>query len=543
MTDQPFRFNLWHEPWIRVMRPDGASETLGIGACLAQAHTLQALHDPSPLVVAGVHRLLTAILQFIYQPNDLDDLEALLEAGQFDHALLEQFAAQYAERFDLFHPTAPFLQTGDVAVDAWVKPTKSDPKEIRDAWVEPSAATKLFAEIPSSSERAHYHHGTDDSQIVCPTCCARGLITMPAFARAEGGGSEGYKPSINGVPPIYVLPIGNNLFQSLALSIVTPDFMPKTADLFRADVTEWNRDAVVRRKHETSSVGYIESLTFPVRKIRLFPRFITGLCTVCGTQTMVAVQQIYFKMGMSLSKGVENWRDPFVAMQGRGDKEPGPVQPQAGKEFWREYSTLLLNERQNQLRPSVISQLGRLATRLEDYELLDISQPLRFRCIGLRTDQAKIEAWQDESLETPLALLHNPDSEFYVTEALERANHVERILNETFNRYFRPKRKQNDRTDKLARFKTIRARMTAGYWQALAPLFRLFIRDLAPPETRDANAKSWVNEIMRAGWNAFKDASSQVGERAEALRARVEAEAACSRRLMAKRKEWIGDSE
>src|SRR6266540_3006666 len=117
MTDlpaQPLTFNLWHDPWIRVVRPEGNLEELSIAACLMRAAEFHALYDPSPLTVGGVHRLLAAILQWAYNPRDLADLVALLDAGQFDPARLDAFAAHYADRFDLFHPTLPFLQTGDV---------------------------------------------------------------------------------------------------------------------------------------------------------------------------------------------------------------------------------------------------------------------------------------------------------------------------------------------------------------------------------------------------------------------------------------------
>lgn len=532
MTDTPFSFNLWHEPWIRVMRPDGESETLGIGACLRQAHTLHALHDPSPLVVAGVHRLLTAILQFVYQPNDLDDLEALLEAGQFDPDRLEQFAALYAERFDLFHPTAPFLQTGDVAVEL-TEMLQKDAKPV----------SYLFAEIPSATNRSHFHHVTDDSHRLCPACCACGLVMTPAFASSGG---PGIRPSINGVPPVYILPASPTLFETLALSLVGKDYQPRTAHPERAHVAWWNGPTTLARNVQVSAVGYLESLTFAARRMRLFPQYNLAACTNCGDISPVTVSFVLFEMGLWLSEGSEVWDDPFAAFRkpkSRSkvqDAGPKPVRPEAGKALWREYSGLLLAESDEQFRPRIVRQIARLVDR----DVLRSAQAVQFRCIALRTDgKAKVFEWIDESLEAPPALLNDSDAAGYVDRALEQADGARFILESTFDGHFRPERGRGGYDQKLARFKTIRARMTAGYWQALAPLFRLFIRDLETPETRDAIAKRWVGEIIREGRSAFITASSQVGERAEALRARVEAEAECSRRLMAKRKEWMGDTE
>src|SRR5213080_4066461 len=95
-------FNLWRDPWIRVIQPDGQVCQVSTSACLSEAHTLAALHDPSPLVVGGTHRLLVAILQAIYAPESLDDIADVLRAGQFDQQKLDGFAAQYVERFELF---------------------------------------------------------------------------------------------------------------------------------------------------------------------------------------------------------------------------------------------------------------------------------------------------------------------------------------------------------------------------------------------------------------------------------------------------------
>jgi CRISPR system Cascade subunit CasA len=538
MSDPPVSFNLWHEPWIRVMGRDGGDAELSIGACLAEAHALAALSDPSPLVVGGTHRLLAAILQAIYAPRDLGQIAALLGAGRFDAARLEQFAAQHAARFDLFHPTAPFLQTGDVPLDGWKRPGKDASKDVKDGWVEPSAVAALFADIPSATNRTLFYHTSDELHRACPTCCARGLVSIPPFARAEGGGPEGYRPAITGGPPIYVLPTGSSMFQSLALSLVVPDYAPRKASPLRSGVAVWNMEPLVPRKQEVSAIGYIESLCFPVRRVRLFPHSQTTLCTICGSATNIVVHEAYLKMGMSLNKSLGVWDDPFVAYQlpkKRADKEPFPVQPQAGKELWREYSGLLLAERGTKLRPRVVQQVSKLVER----GALNEEHNLRFRCVGLRVDQAKVEAWLDEALEAPPALLTDDDAAGYVDSAIERAEELRFILESSFDGHFRPARDRGGRNEKLARFKAVRSRMTADYWRRLAPEFRRFIAELETVEGREATERAWIETLVREGRCSFDAAAEQIGERADALRARVEAQASCYRRLAGKRKEWI----
>lgn len=537
MTDPPFTFNLWTEPWIRVMQCDGTSAELSIGVALTEAHTLAALHDPSPLVVAGVHRLLTAILQAIYTPRDLGDIATLLAAGRFDTARLSQFAARYGERFDLFHPTAPFLQTGDVLLDGWRKPERG---QMRD-WSEPKPIANLFAEVPAETNRAHFHHVTDTTHQICPACCARGLVTIPAFASSGGAG---IRPSINGVPPIYVLPAGTTLFESLTLSLTNPDYQPPTADRRRADAAAWCGTETITKNLAVSAVGYLESLTFPARRVRLYPRQETAVCTHCGTGTTTIVGEMLFEMGHWLSEGSGGWEDPFVAFRqpsGRGKRDEAglkPVRPEAGKALWREYSGMLLAEREEQFRPKVLQQISDLIDRGK----LNEAQILRFRCIGLRTDgKAKIFEWFDEALEAPLALLSDPYSESLVDKALERANDARYILESTFDRHFRPERDQGGHDNKLVRFKTLRARMLATYWQRLAPRFRAFIFDLVDETIRDTVEHGWASTVVQVGQQVFDEAANQVGSRAQALRARVQAQDECRRRLANKRKGWFSE--
>src|SRR5258706_2280765 len=230
-TALPISFNLWRDSWISVIQPDGQMRELSIGACLAEAHTLAALQDASPLVVAGTHRLLVAILQAIYTPESLDDIADVLRAGQFDQGKLDDFAALHAERFDLFHPTAPFLQTGDVPLDG-----KGE---------KPKSVAYLFPELPSGTNRTLFHHTTETHPHLCPVCCARGVVTIPSFAMSGG---SGYSPSINGDPPIYLFPGSSTLFIALALSLTTPEYQPASAVPSRSQAAISTIESIVQLK-------------------------------------------------------------------------------------------------------------------------------------------------------------------------------------------------------------------------------------------------------------------------------------------------------
>lgn len=368
----PPSFDLWSERWIGVLRPDGGREEVGIEQCLTRAHEFASLSDRSPLVVAGTQRLLAAVAQAIFDPQELADLADLLNAGQFDPGRVAAFGARWTGHFDLFASDQPFLQTSDVPL----APTKGD---------KPKTVAYLLPEVPSGTAVVHFRHAYDDEQRLCPACATAGLVTLPAFATSGGAG---IKPSINGVPPLYVLPAGDSLFEALALSLIVPTYQPRV----RTDRDEpaWAGTGRITRSKELDAVGYLQSLTFPARRVRLYPQHLGSHCTRCGRTSLVLVPEMLFEMGHSRPKDAPFWFDPFAAYQRRGDKTPVPVRPREGRALWREYASLFLTAATpdaGTVRPAVLEQLA----ALRDYAALPSSRALTFRCIGIRTDmKAKV---------------------------------------------------------------------------------------------------------------------------------------------------------
>lgn len=101
-TGETPEFNLWTGPWIGLLRPDGGRVRTGIRDCILASHRHVGLYDPSPLVVAGIHRLLVAVLQAALEPRTVGDLQALAGAGAFPDAPLDAFGERFRKRFGLF---------------------------------------------------------------------------------------------------------------------------------------------------------------------------------------------------------------------------------------------------------------------------------------------------------------------------------------------------------------------------------------------------------------------------------------------------------
>jgi CRISPR system Cascade subunit CasA len=349
-TERAPTFNLWDEPWITLERREGGVAEMGIGPALAGAPQFAAIHDPSPLVVVGIHRLLTAILQYVFNPETKEDIKAIWEPSHFPEERLADYAARFRHRFDLFSESAPFYQSADLPM----APPKGDT----------SSVAYLAPEAPTGNEHTHFRHGEQLQHAYCPPCCAAYLTTIPAFANTGG---RTFTTSINGTPPIYVLPGGDSLFESLVISIMLKSYL-RDITSETEDQVWWTHDPVIGHCQEITKAGYLHSLTFPARRVRLYPEPASGRCSRCGRSSPILVRQIKYQAGERWRAPTPWYGDPFVAYKKPGKNQPTgprPVMVEPGRALWREYSSLFLQtDNSLTIRPRLLEQLGE--TKLGD---------------------------------------------------------------------------------------------------------------------------------------------------------------------------------
>jgi len=507
-------FNLWTLPWIDLEKQDGTIERTGIGKVLLHAEVYRAIFSPSPLTIVGIHRLLMAILQFAYKPGKSSDIKKLWAEGKFFPDPIEAFSQQFSSRFDLFSVKEPFMQSADIPIAA----DRSTAKPV----------TYLAPEIPAGTGITHYCHGDEDDQVFCPACAAHGLVTIPAFATSGGAG---IKPSINGVPPIYILPGGSNLFESLAASLVLPAYQPQIASRL-VDNAWWIREPVVERSSSCNEVGYLHSLTFPARRVRLHPEKLTKRCSRCNAESEWGVRQMVFEMGESRPKEAAFWFDPFAAYKIGRDK-PIPFRPVNGKALWREFASLFLlsngNDQSGIRRPTILEQIAGL-------ELLSDLVVYPFRCIGMRTDmKAKVFEWMEAGFEIPPRILNDVGAGIEVRQATDFATECSQIICRTFRQNFGGKSKKSERN------KSLKTRMENGYWSALAEPFRKTVLKMADLRIRDQARQEWADHVQVQAHIAFRKTIESLGDNAENLSKGAIAEKWCNIHLANKRKEYLNE--
>lgn len=472
-------FNLWTEPWITVETEDGGTVLTSIFDVLLNAHTYKDIYDPSPLVIVGIHRLLTAILQDIYDPQHEEEIAAIWQQQHFAIDQLEQFGIDYGNRFDLFSQDNPFMQSADLPLQ-WSKGEKPDPKTV----------ASLLPNKPSGSYVTHYEHGDDKDLCLTAAELAKGLVIIPAFATAGG---QGLKRSINGDPPIYVIPGGKSTFESLVLSLIVPTRQPDVRDT-STDLVWWKRNPVVPEKVEINRVGYLHSLTFPARRIRFHPIQINGPCSSLGESRNWGAKTMIFQMGESRPKDAPFWFDPFAAYRlpdpkskSKKPKPPTPIRPFDGRQLWREFASLFLQDRdQRTQRPAVLNQLSYL---IDEYGLVDGMVAHPFRCVGLRIDNAKVYEWIDTGFSVPPALLSDPQVGYLVQQSINFANECAGKISAIFRQTF-------GGSGKDERSKKLKQQMIDAFWRDLSIPFRQYVISLVDVDNREQQETDWLDTVV-----------------------------------------------
>ena len=139
-------FSLLKEPWICVIRADGGPAKLSLTEVLTQAHQIRDLAGESKTQDSAMLRLLLAVIYAVFsrvnEQGLAEEVETVREAlrrwaalwdfGEFPQEPIQNYFAQWQERFWLFHPERPFYQIPEL------QGTTNPAKKLNGALVESS---------------------------------------------------------------------------------------------------------------------------------------------------------------------------------------------------------------------------------------------------------------------------------------------------------------------------------------------------------------------------------------------------------------------
>ncbi len=275
-------YNLLVEPWIPVLWRDGTCGRLGLREVLAQAERIRGIAASSPMDRVAVLRFLLAVL---YWSRGSPSGEKVADPCRWPTAEAFGKLDEHAPCFDLLGDGPRFYQYRRAEPGTDAKLT----------------ANYLLQEVPTGTNAWHFRHATDKVDGLCPACCALGLLRLPLFATSGGRGKP---PGVNSKPPIYAVPVGASLAETLLLS-----WRP-TRDL---GTPAWVKPD--QQLPKTGPVPLLTGLTWVPRRVWLDnPSEPVASCLSCGHTGPLIRLTAFAPIGSTkVEEGSARlWRDPHV---------------------------------------------------------------------------------------------------------------------------------------------------------------------------------------------------------------------------------------
>lgn len=370
-------FNLVQESWIPVTTPDSQIEDVSLVELFKGWETLWGVQADNPPTTLALYRLLLAILHRAYKgPRNVDHWEEIFEDnGAGAIAYLEQ----HRNCFDLLDPNHPFMQDPILPLDKAVPVYAIHTMSTSQVFSHEHEWSGYSLSLPQAARLLVRLQGVD-------------ITSLRAFyvGQSSGNRSAVNTPTIN---VANVLVRGSSLKQTLLFNLMRYDPAAEIPSVVEGeDLPSWER-SYAGKPQKTVPEGYISYLTFPWRRLRLFPE---------GDQ----VSQLAITMGNSLPDQVS----PQQWECGIAYREDKPVRLSLSKQIWRDADTFLLTA-EKQHRPRIVDWLAILKREdlVDDVVTLQIS--------GLSADKAKPLGWSWQQFSAPVQYI--TDSE--LTTSLKTA--------------------------------------------------------------------------------------------------------------------------
>jgi len=272
-------FNLVDEKWIPVLWNNGLVSNIGIKEALTRAGNIRQIAASNPMDRFAIMRFLLAVLYWCKR-NPAEN-EATLTGESLPSEWFEKLDTE-KECFNLLGDGKRFYQ---------------DYKHERKK----KTANYLLQEIPTGTNKWHFHHSTDGVDGLCPNCCVMGLLRLPLFSTSAG---RGYSPGINMKPPIYFMYEGNSLADTLKLS------WRKELNLGMPLWANPNKSIP-----EKDDVPLLVGMTWSPRMIWLdMPERNQDICISCGRKDHLIRKCQYSGIGSAKTDddSGRKWQDPHV---------------------------------------------------------------------------------------------------------------------------------------------------------------------------------------------------------------------------------------
>ncbi|MDG2991567.1 type I-E CRISPR-associated protein Cse1/CasA [Candidatus Synechococcus calcipolaris G9] len=490
-------FNLVNQPWIPVMTPDFHVKEISLVELFQTWESLREIQADNPPTTLAIYRLLLAILHRAYHgPSNEDHWEEIFkDNGQGAIADLNK----WRDRFDLLHTDHPFMQDPVLPLEKAVPIYALHTMSTCQVFSHEHEWSGYSISLPQAARLLVRLQGVD-------------ITSLRAFyvGQSSGNRSAVNTPTINAAN---VLVRGSTLKQTLMLNLMRYD---PAADMPSAvtgeDLPAWETGYGGKPK-KARPQGYISYLTFPWRRLRLFPE--NG-----------EVSQLAITMGNSLPDQVS----PQKWECGVAYRENKPVRLSLSKQIWRNADAFLLTA-EKQHRPRIVDWLADL--KLEDL----VDYVVTFQISGLSADKAKPLGWSWEQFSAPIRYVTDADLSQTLKIAIAMAEEHKRIFGSfqgspyyALAKELNPPNASNKAISQQADRLAANLNGAIQYWATLDRAFPKLLHALPQDSHTGADGitrygfkelPAWTQTVQTAARNAFTESIASIRNyqaRAAALR-------------------------
>lgn len=487
------KFNLVDEKWIPVRFRDGTRDELGISATLLRSGEIAAIEDPSPLVVAALHRFLLAVLyRALEGPTDIEQAKELFKAG-LPEKMVTTYLEKWRDRFWLIDETHPFGQIPAFEPKAW------------RAW------TVLAAEHNADNAKVLFDHvDVEAPGFISEGATTRWLLATHTFSVSCGKSELSHTGTAPSATAVMVLPVGSNLQDTLLFSLV-----PQNKAIAANDFPLWEREPEtvesLKSGAERAISGYADRYTWRTRSIRL------------GTDDSGLISKLAFASGVGNTS--LDHVDPMLCY--RIDEKLGKLSVQfRDRGIWRDFDSLLPDELQ--LAPQVIEHTATLSRSNRE------RFPGSVLILGQANNKAKIEFWRMERFTLPAALVSDRYIRTEIRKLLTDAEEAQKSLWLACRSYARDILSRGSREPVGKDISAFVDQMPVSpwYWSTLESCFQSVLHDYTVDIDPDAIRYRWLIYVRNAINSAWEQQCTAVSTGdAWAIRALVKAEKPVRRKL------------
>lgn len=478
-------FNLVDEPWIPVRFPDGTRDELGIQDALLRAKDIAGIEDPSPLVVAALHRFLLAVLyRALEGPTDIGQAKKLFKEGLPGEKIIA-YLEKWRDRFWLYDEKYPFGQNPNV------------PKKQIEPW------TKLTAEYNATSNKVLFDHtNTKEPGEKEPNECARWLLSTMTFSISGG---RGYYPSPS-PNAMMCIPLGENLHETLCFNLVPYP----NRNVMQSDSALWEREPkkLPLGDPKQMALGYADLYTWQPRMILLEGQPSGG----------VKIMRFIAGQGFENPSNSPDPMQPYKTDKARGKL---PVQFRGDRGTWRDFDSLLPDN--TNLAPLTTQNTIRLVQGKRE------SLSKSMLVLGLRYEppSANVDFWRMERFTLPEALASDRSIRSEMKQLLTDAEDTQKALWAACSSFARNLLGRGERSPDKKDIRKFVDQMAVSplYWSILEADFHTLLREFTLERGAEDIRLQWLESVRQAfqtAWNQHRSSVS-TGD-AWAIRALVKSE-------------------